>query len=458
MTTFAQLAKGGVKGKGMTLSIPGDPDASFLVELCRPDGEPRMPYKQDAAAEGEARDPRALGPGGGQVRRDRRRPRTGPPRLRKATPVVDPRHLSGHRPHHGALAFSARRARRSSPRRASTRSPPGRRPTNPGLAASGGWPSESTRSPTSPDGKWQHGHRQRRPRPSSARSSFLDAPSPTAAASSPATSLETTDTRLRRSPSAPTGPSSPPPGPIGPSGVWDVATGKELALIEEHADWIFDLAWIPDGNLLDTASRYKTSKVFDVEKKESIATFPGHAETVYCRRLFTRRRQVRRHRRGRQPDPSLEPRRGRQASPGSSESFRAAVFRLLFTPDGKTLLACGADKTVRVFENFAPKQTLTGHNDWVYSASRALTRRQDPIASGSWGRRKSASGPSRTASRSGRSSPLAGYKPEANAQAARNDEDLLRNPADRFIFRGRCLPAMTLSTVRPHRFGLLALA
>src|SRR4051812_4708360 len=46
MTTFAQLAKGGQQGEGIMLE-PGDPEASFLVELIRPDGEPRMPYKQD---------------------------------------------------------------------------------------------------------------------------------------------------------------------------------------------------------------------------------------------------------------------------------------------------------------------------------------------------------------------------------------------------------------------------
>src|SRR4051794_41004725 len=46
MTTFARLAKGGQQGEGVTLE-PGDPDASLLVELIRPDGQPRMPYKQD---------------------------------------------------------------------------------------------------------------------------------------------------------------------------------------------------------------------------------------------------------------------------------------------------------------------------------------------------------------------------------------------------------------------------
>src|SRR4051812_31271300 len=39
MTTFTGLAKGGQQGEGVTLE-PGDPDASFFVELIRPDGEP----------------------------------------------------------------------------------------------------------------------------------------------------------------------------------------------------------------------------------------------------------------------------------------------------------------------------------------------------------------------------------------------------------------------------------
>ena len=46
MTTFTQLAKGGQQGEGITLE-PGEPDESRLVELIRPDGQPRMPYKQD---------------------------------------------------------------------------------------------------------------------------------------------------------------------------------------------------------------------------------------------------------------------------------------------------------------------------------------------------------------------------------------------------------------------------
>ena len=76
MTTFAQLAKGGQQGEGITLE-PGKPEESRFVELIRHDGQPRMPYKQDPlAAEKIATIERWVDPGC-QVRRHRARPRTG---------------------------------------------------------------------------------------------------------------------------------------------------------------------------------------------------------------------------------------------------------------------------------------------------------------------------------------------------------------------------------------------
>src|SRR3954454_13369091 len=45
MATFAMLRKGGKDGGELILE-PGDPDSSQLIELVRPGGAPRMPYKQ----------------------------------------------------------------------------------------------------------------------------------------------------------------------------------------------------------------------------------------------------------------------------------------------------------------------------------------------------------------------------------------------------------------------------
>jgi WD40 repeat protein len=371
MTTFAQLAKGGVRGKGVTL-VPGNPDESFLIELCRPDGEPRMPYKQDAlpkekveilerwVKEGAKYD-------GASTAED------WPAALRKATPVSIPDVYPSTVPI-TALAFS---------------------PDGAEIVASGfheattwkvadGSPSRRIRGMAeriheiaySPDGKWMA---TASGDPGQFGSVQLWIAEPDGGGKLARDLLETTDSVFAVA-FSPDGSKLAAAGADRALRVWEVASGKEIALIEDHADWIFDLAWSPDGKRISTASRDKTSKVFDVEKRESLATFPGHAETVYCV-AFT-------------PD-------GKQVVTGGADNqvrvwspdedakqvrvvggHGGAVFRLLFAPDGKTLLTCSADKTVRVFENFNAKHSLSGHNDWVYSL--ALSPDGKTIASGSW--------------------------------------------------------------------------
>jgi tricorn protease-like protein len=405
MTTFAQLAKGGVKGKGITL-VPGDPDASFFVELCRPDGEPRMPYKQDPLPK-EKLDviERWVKEG---AKYDGTAPTEDwPAALRKLTPVVVPDAYPATVPI-TALAIS---------------------PDGAEVVASGfhelttwkvadGTPARRLRGPAervhdiaySPDGKWlatASGD------PGQFGSVQLWIAEPDGGGKLARDLLETTDSVFAVA-FSPDGTKLAAAGADRAVRVWEVATGKELALIEDHADWIFDLAWSPDGKRLATASRDKTSKVFDVEKKESIATFPAHADTVYCVAFAPDGKAVVTGGADNQIrvwNPDEDAKQGRVIG-----GFGGAVFRLLFAPDGKTLIACGADKTIRVFESFNPKATLSGHNDWVYSI--ALSPDGKTLASGSWEGEirlwNLADGkPIRTI--------LAapGYKPEGNAQVAK---------------------------------------
>ncbi|HEY2159605.1 MAG TPA: c-type cytochrome domain-containing protein, partial [Isosphaeraceae bacterium] len=52
MTTFARLRKGG-KGAGDEVIVPGDPDASELVAVLRPDARPRMPMNAAPLSDAE---------------------------------------------------------------------------------------------------------------------------------------------------------------------------------------------------------------------------------------------------------------------------------------------------------------------------------------------------------------------------------------------------------------------
>src|SRR5262249_32819417 len=67
--------------------------------------------------------------------------------------------------------------------------------------------------------------------------------------------------------------------------VWELSGGVAQAKLEQsvenHADWVFGVAFAPDGKHLLTCSRDKTAKVWDLAAKESVLTFPDHQNGVY---------------------------------------------------------------------------------------------------------------------------------------------------------------------------------
>jgi WD40 repeat protein len=69
---------------------------------------------------------------------------------------------------------------------------------------------------------------------------------------------------------------------------------------------------------------------------------------------------------------------------GNIGGFGGPVFKLLYHPDGKQLIACSADKAVKVFDasNGSQIRVMQGHNDWIYAF--ALSSDGKSIASGSW--------------------------------------------------------------------------
>ncbi len=395
MTTFAQLAKGGVAGAGINLA-PGNPDESYFVELCRVDGEPRMPWKMDPLpAASIALIERWVQEGaqydGANPTEEWLIP------LRKATPITVPTAYPAPVPI-TALAFS----------------PDGSKVLASGYHEITAWGSDGKLSgrtqglaerthdiAISPDGRWlataggdpgQYGsvrlfaiNPDLTPRLVYAMPTAVDAfmpldnqPTlpplgqvhefPESIDSVFAVAFSPDSTRLAAA------------GADRAVRIWEVNSGREIMTIEDHADWIFDIAWSPDGKRIATASRDKTSKVFDAEKKEVLATFPGHAEVVMTVSFTPDGKSVVSGGNDNQirvwsPDEDAKQTR-------TVGGFGGAVFRLTFAADGKTLVASGADKIVRIFEDFNPKHALTGATDWVYSL--ALAPDGKTIAAGDW--------------------------------------------------------------------------
>jgi WD40 repeat protein len=163
--------------------------------------------------------------------------------------------------------------------------------------------------------------------------------------------------------------------------VWEVESGKLLMTIEDHADWIFDLAFSPDGKRLASASRDKTAKLFDVEKKEALVTFPGHAETVYCVGFAPDGKTIATGGGDNQIRIWSPENDGKQVR--NIGGFGGPVFRLQNLPDGQ-LAACSADKSVRILKmaDGSEVRKLQGHTDWVYALAASADGKT--LASGSW--------------------------------------------------------------------------
>lgn len=373
MTTFKQLVKGGQQGEDGTIAA-GDPDSSYFVELVRPDGTPRMPYKLDPLTHDQiALIERWVQEG---AKYDGNDPAEDWVALLNKTRVVTVPDVYPAVIPITAVAFS----------------PDGTQVLAGGYhevnvwKREGGDPVRRIRGPRertydvvySPDGKWlaiASGD------PGQFGAATLFKVGDDGAPIEPKDLVESTDAVFAVA-FSPDGKKLAAAGADRTIRVFEVETGKLLVTIEDHADWILDLAFSPDGVKLASASRDKTSKVFDVEKKESLVTFPTHGDTVYSVAWS--------------PDGKTIASAGQDSqvrlwTPGEEAKqtraiggFGGPVFQVVFHPDGKQLIACSADKSVRSIDatNGNVIKKLDGHKDWVYCI--ALSRDAKTIVSGSW--------------------------------------------------------------------------
>lgn len=161
--------------------------------------------------------------------------------------------------------------------------------------------------------------------------------------------------------------------------VYDVASGKQEVLIEDHADWVLAITWSPDGKWLASASRDKTAKVFDAATGDSQVTYPGHGETVYGVAFGPEGKEVLSVG-GDKQIQVWNPADGKKAS--NTGGYGREIYKIFRV--GDRLVTCSADKTARIYNAADRKQLFSfgGHNDWVYTVGyNPATKR---VATGSY--------------------------------------------------------------------------
>lgn len=148
--------------------------------------------------------------------------------------------------------------------------------------------------------------------------------------------------------------------------VWNVATGAQELLIEDHADWVMGIAWNHDGSKLASASRDKTSKVFDAVKGESLVTFPGHNEAVFGVDFNADGTQVFTAGRDRKVQIWNPNDAAKIAELGG---FGGEVYKVNVVAN--RVFCCAADNLAREFaaDTRAQTRVFTGHTDWVFTES-----------------------------------------------------------------------------------------
>jgi WD40 repeat protein len=162
--------------------------------------------------------------------------------------------------------------------------------------------------------------------------------------------------------------------------IYNIKSGQQELLIEQHADWVLGLSFNDDGALLASASRDKTARVFNTTSGELESTYVGHSAAVFAVAFLPDSKRI--ISAGR--DKSLHLWDVREAKKSEeAKGFEGDVYRLAI--GSNRVFSCSADKMIRQHSTSKKLELLqmySGHKDTTYALS--LHEPTGRLASGSF--------------------------------------------------------------------------
>jgi len=161
--------------------------------------------------------------------------------------------------------------------------------------------------------------------------------------------------------------------------IYEVATGKEQLVIQQHADWVMSIAWSRDGAHLASASRDRTARISSTTNGDLETSYTAHQGPVLAvafsedgNRVCSAGHDKKIH--------LWDAKEGKAA--GEIGGFEDDIFRLIVFEN--SIFSCSADKKIRQYAMDKKElvRTFSGHNDWVYSL--AIDGKSKRLASGSY--------------------------------------------------------------------------
>jgi WD40 repeat protein len=135
--------------------------------------------------------------------------------------------------------------------------------------------------------------------------------------------------------------------------VIDVATGKDVFVLSGHTGAVFGVAVLPDGKRGLTGSKDRSVRLWDLTTGKHLANFADLSESVYCVALTPDGKTAAVAHYTPFPNPKgtfglwdVESQKRIREFP----RFSREVTGLSFSTDGKRLLSCCFDKTVRIWD------------------------------------------------------------------------------------------------------------